>query len=393
MTQPQQSSPPYAGIAATLIAADAGTHLTEATVATVSRNAAAAISSIAARTKNVLQSLWLPVDPYKDKQIADFVAQANPILVAAQKATAQTAAAAQSAMLKPMGINSTAVPKLPDDIRVPHAKRAVVTYSESDAEPNIDVTVTPSDATNAALLERPARGFRWKESTGADAETAQHFSVTRLDDIVDGNLVIAQRDAEHQVLNYKGNVVTTSRTRTRTGAVIIGFRRIIHPELSAGGVCGLCVAASDRIYHRETLRPIHIRCRCTSAPVTATFDPGLNLNDSDIKRLYTESGSTSAADLKRTRYTVTHNELGPVLVPAAGETVPYFTTQAPVNLDAPRGRTKTPLRNQENIPHNRDPEKGRTAPTFVGGDGKRTAAQKSAANKLLADLLANIEDA
>jgi hypothetical protein len=107
----------------------------------------------------------------------------------------------------------------------------------------------------------------------------------------------------------------------------VGYRRFIHPEFSAGGVCGLCVAASDRIYHRETLRPIHLRCKCTSAPVTKTYDPGLGLNDSDIKNLYTDAGgSTSAADLKRGRYKIAYNELGPVLVPADGESVPYFTT-------------------------------------------------------------------
>lgn len=303
-----------------------------ATVAGVSLSTAATISSITTRTKAALRALWLPVDPYKDKQVAAFVKRANPILVAAQKATAQTAAAAQTTMLRSMGVNSTAVPKLPDDIRVSHAHKAVVTYTESDQEPNIDITVTPSDATNAAILERPARTLRWSESVGASSDKAREASITRLDDIVDGNLGIAQRDAEHQALNatildYHGRPTTTSRTKTRTGR-IVGFRRIIHPEFSTGGVCGLCVAASDRIYHRETLRPIHLRCKCTSAPVTATYDPGQPLNAADLKLLYTDAGSTSAADLKRSRYTVTYNELGPVLVPADGESVPYFTQAA-----------------------------------------------------------------
>lgn len=251
--------------AAALIAASQGTDPVAYTVAGVSLATAATIASITTRTKAVLQRLWLPVDPYQDRQVAAFVKQADPILVAAQKATAQTAAAAQTTMLRSMGVNAAVVPKLPDDIRVPHAKRVVITYSESDTEPNIDVTVTPSDATNASLLERPARTLRWSESVGTSSDRARAASVIRLDDIVDGNLVIAQRDAEHQALNatiidYQGQATTRSRTKTRTGARIIGFRRIIHPEFSTGGVCGLCVAASDRIYHRETLRPIHLRC-------------------------------------------------------------------------------------------------------------------------------------
>lgn len=395
MTAPVTPADAAAGAAA-LIAANQGTDLVATTVAGVSLATAATISSITARTKAALQAMWLPVDPYKDAQVAAFVKRANPILIAAQKATAQTAAAAQTTMLASMGVNSRVVPKLPDDIRVPHAQATTITYDNGD-KPATQVSVTPKDSTNEALLERPAKALRWRESVGDSRQDAQSLSITRLDDVIDGNLVIAQRDAEHQALNatildYQGHATTRSQTRTRTGVRIIGFRRIIHPEFSTGGVCGLCVAASDRVYHRETLRPIHLRCKCTSAPVTATYDPGLDLNDADIKRLKTEAGSNSAADLKRTRYTVTHTELGPVLAPAEGETVPYFRPQAPVSLDDSPSRKKPGPVNQADIPHNRDPEKGRTVPTFVGGDSPRTPAQKAAANKVLADLLANIKD-
>jgi hypothetical protein len=39
---------------------------------------------------------------------------------------------------------------------------------------------------------------------------------------------------------------------SRPSAVdITGYRRVIHPEVSKGGSCGLCIAASDRVYsHR-----------------------------------------------------------------------------------------------------------------------------------------------
>lgn len=328
-TQQQQRLTPAqaAAIAGGVIASVQAAGTVDAAVAAVSRSTAASISSITALAKNALHGLWLKTDPYSNASVGEFTAAANTFLVAAQKATAQTAAAGQSAMLASMGINVTIVPKLPDDVRVPHAQATTITY-DNGAKPATQVSVTPRDSTNEALLERPARGLRWRESVGDSPEQAQSFAITRLDDVVDGNLVIAQRDAEHQVLNYKGRAVTTSRTRTRTGAVIVGFRRIIHPEFSAGGVCGLCVAASDQIYHRETLRPIHIRCKCTSAPVTEQYDPGQPLNAGDLSRLYSDAGgSTSAADLKRTRYTVDHTELGPVLAPADGETVPYFTPQ------------------------------------------------------------------
>lgn len=321
MTAPTQLTPAQASaLAAGIVASTQAGSVTSA-VGSVSQATAASIAGIAQATKKALHGLWVTTNPYSGQSVREFKAAANTILVAAQKSTAQTAAAGQSAMLRSIGVNVTVVPKLPDDVRVSHATEAVVSYSNGN-DPATQVTVTPKDAENEALLERPARGFRWRESVGDSPEDAQRFSITRLDDVIDGNLVIAQRDAEHQVLNAK----------TRAGRVIIGYRRIIHPELSAGGVCGLCVAASDRVYKREALRPIHLRCKCTSAPVTAKYDPGQPLNSSDLARLYTDAGSTSAADLKRTRYTITYNELGPVLTPAAGETVPFFTA---VNLDVP----------------------------------------------------------
>lgn len=96
---------------------------------------------------------------------------------------------------------------------------------------------------------------------------------------------------------------------------IKSWRRVIHPEESAGGSCGLCIAASDRIYYIEELRPIHGKCKCTVLPIVGDKDPGGGLNSLDLKTLYSHAGGTTAGHaLKRTRYKVDdHGELGPVL--------------------------------------------------------------------------------
>lgn len=95
---------------------------------------------------------------------------------------------------------------------------------------------------------------------------------------------------------------------------IRGYRRVIHPELSKGGTCGLCIAASDRVYHLDTLRPLHARCECTTLPIVGVQDPGSGLNNLDLGTLYEHAGSTSGKALKQTRYRVDeHGELGPVL--------------------------------------------------------------------------------
>jgi hypothetical protein len=102
---------------------------------------------------------------------------------------------------------------------------------------------------------------------------------------------------------------------------VVGYRRIIHPELSAGGTCGLCVAASDRIYKVSELLPIHASCKCTVAPVVVvkglTQDPGQSLNKDSLRELYRLAGGTGTGDLARVRYAVSeHGELGPLLTRA-----------------------------------------------------------------------------
>lgn len=92
------------------------------------------------------------------------------------------------------------------------------------------------------------------------------------------------------------------------------FRRVIRPEASKSGTCGLCAAASDRKYWRGDLLPIHARCKCLVIPVTAATDPGSQLNEETLGELYEAGGSTYARDLKRTRVVVEeHGELGPQL--------------------------------------------------------------------------------
>ena len=96
---------------------------------------------------------------------------------------------------------------------------------------------------------------------------------------------------------------------------IIGYRRVIRPELSKSGTCGLCVAASDREYKRGDLLPLHDRCKCIVLPIIADIDPGVRLNQDDLDRLKADAGSNSAKDLKRTRYRVDeHGEIGPYLL-------------------------------------------------------------------------------
>ena len=87
------------------------------------------------------------------------------------------------------------------------------------------------------------------------------------------------------------------------GATIIGFRRVIHPELAEGGTCGACVLAATRMYLRGNLKPMHDGCNCTVLPVTENYDPADDLNTGDgLWDAYAEMNTTDAWAAKQFRF-------------------------------------------------------------------------------------------
>ena len=159
---------------------------------------------------------------------------------------------------------------------------------------NLRQGVTPED-----VWRRPAEQYRYAASQGAEPAQALKVATQRAVALADTDRQLADRWAAREKLQLPE---------------ITGYRRIIHPELSVSGVCGLCVVAADRIYHVEELRAIHDRCKCTTLPIYEDNDPGLSLNQQDLAEIYRAAGSTGAADLKRVRMKVEeHGELGPVL--------------------------------------------------------------------------------
>lgn len=122
----------------------------------------------------------------------------------------------------------------------------------------------------------------------------------RLTSIVEDDLAATARDEAQKVLWSAPRVV--------------GYRRVIHPEFSKTGTCGLCVVASSRFYTKSELMPLHDKCKCTISPITAKQDLGLRLNREDLDALYKAAGSSYAEDLKRIKVEVReHGELGPIL--------------------------------------------------------------------------------
>lgn len=154
------------------------------------------------------------------------------------------------------------------------------------------------------VYQRPVRDVRRLVVQGLDEVDAVTRAASRLQLIGETDVSLAVRETTRRVLAAADKVT--------------GYRRVIHPELSQGGTCGLCIVAADRIYRVDNLMPIHDRCRCEALPIVqGKPDPGLALNRGSLTELYRAAGSTSAADLKRVRVQeIQHGELGPVLTNA-----------------------------------------------------------------------------
>lgn len=338
--QARQRREQAAATAAALYAASR-TPIPTAAVALASvRGTAAAVANGSAAASRIIENLWAATNPYDPASVAAFAAQAGQTIIAAQRAVATATTAGQLAMLRAAGVDTSGPVEaaIPDDVRGAsvhfgadaasvHAKpNVMLTYQGEDGSP-VHARTTAADASPAQIYQRAAAVYRVRVAQGADHETARAAAVQRISDITDGNLMLAQRLAEQQTL----------RTAQHRDPRIIGYRRVIHPELSKGGVCGMCVAAAQRIYHVAELKEIHDRCKCGVAPVTDLHDPGMQLNRDDLRGLYTDAGtligrnySSFSEDLKRTRYDVVHHaELGPVLTRVKGEKVPYYSTGKP----------------------------------------------------------------
>lgn len=179
---------------------------------------------------------------------------------------------------------------------------------------NLQLPAARRGADLRLVYSRPVEAFRREYSRTGDETSARAAARARLDQLVEMDLTLARRDGEHQGLGLSGDQAGNLTTTTGDEVEILGYRRIVHPELSLGGVCGLCLAASDRLYRVAELLPIHARCKCTIAPVTTEYDPA-EANEVDLEAIYAAAGGTTAGkELKKTRWTVNeHGEYGPVL--------------------------------------------------------------------------------
>lgn len=161
--------------------------------------------------------------------------------------------------------------------------------------------------TAAEAYNRLPRHYRYAVSRGLSDDLAMRSVVDRARRMLDLDVMLASREQQRSTLS------------ANTG-VVAGYRRVIRPELSKTGTCGLCVAASDRVYGVAELMPIHPGCKCAVMPIVGDHDPGAFVNRDDYARLEAaatptgEHGARKRRDWSSVRVTIDeHGEYGPML--------------------------------------------------------------------------------
>lgn len=237
---------------------------------------AAANEQLKTAAANSARSAWISFDGWYD-------------MAAVGALAAQSASASNAAQDAVTGLSQQYVAAMVASLR---AARITI--------PRVGREALRNGADLTQVHMRAASAYKTAIATGADHATALDRAVRRAEGLIRTDMSLTARDIQRGVMDALG---------------VTGYRRVVHPELSKTGTCGLCIVAADRIYKSSELMPLHPpSCECTTAPIIGDSDPGHSLNRQDLDRFYAEAGSNKAEDLRQTRYRVDeHGEYGPYL--------------------------------------------------------------------------------
>jgi hypothetical protein len=148
------------------------------------------------------------------------------------------------------------------------------------------------------VFSRPAKAYRIEYAQSKDPNTALQAAMDRVQGLIEANVMLAVRQAQDDAMQQ---------------LEVTHYRRVLHPELSRTGSCGLCIAASLKVYTVSDLMPLHNNCKCLTMPIIGGLDPAEQINEADRQAAYAASPSGKSA-LSNVRFQVNeHGELGPVL--------------------------------------------------------------------------------
>jgi hypothetical protein len=236
-----------------------------------------------------LTALWKSLGVYRNQQMADFTAQAVPMVTGAQQQMSSLTSA----------------------------------YVAAQAETQIGRFGSPSVFDPAKVT-----GSALRNGASMDEVYGRPFHLVWRD-------LAAGKTPEQAIQAGEDRAVLTSQTdlqlaKTHTAQQamakdekVSGYRRTLEGPHS----CGLCIVASTQVYHKAKLLPIHPGCDCEVTPVYGESDPGLVVNERHLADVHqaiedrfgqSSAGARAIPGQKGLQYRDVliehHNgELGPVL--------------------------------------------------------------------------------
>ena len=271
---------------------------------------------------NIWKSLT-PADWWNDAVTLGAAAQAARFEIAFLEAVGRLGVSYADAMLGMAGV------EVGDDV----SDTAYVAPRKGTTPLDVMLRV-PGEYRHMAVQTPLLRPDSWDSLEGADLSTVTGWLRASLDRLQD----IANTDAQ-----LTAHRIALGRFESRG---VTQYRRVIHPELSKTGTCGLCAVASTRTYHTSALMPLHSNCKCGVAPITTANDVGKDISDADLQRFYDLAGGNTAADLKSIRLQVqTNGELGPVLADEARKSGRTVSNWTPPDRKSTREQAKRIIRN------------------------------------------------
>lgn len=244
---------------------------------------AAAVNAVHDTLEQWLHDLWYGLPAYHDVQAAEFVAQAVPVIQAAQT----QAGSLTSAMV---GLVGTTVTGHPVDIAVP---------------PIVDVRqgISPEE-----VYRRPFK-VTWTVlgKDGATLTQAVDEGWMRLRGLAEDDVEMTVGQTAEQI----GRMSKSPRIRW--------WARVVADSKA----CDRCYEAAGTRYRTKNLLPRHKNCRCKVVPVFSTKDPGprvgtrYDINGNEVPRpesLGPSKGARKRPEGDPNYAIVQHPELGAILV-------------------------------------------------------------------------------
>lgn len=239
--------------------------MTDPAVAAVIQNYQAATAATRAQLAAFAGASWGRLETYRDADIAALVAALVPLMRGAKQHTATLTAAYLAA------VEAKALDRAPEPLGVPAG-----VVSEESLRGVDDTTVY----TRAGVTVWTAL------SQGQPIEQAAPLGLQRLLALVATDLQLAKTHAARHVMTSSPHVV--------------GYQRV-----TDGSCCDLCELASERVYRKGDLLPIHAHCSCSVEPL---FQVGAAV------RVPVSAGNVSGQeDEGDTPIVHVHGEIGPVL--------------------------------------------------------------------------------